>query len=158
VIFLFKHLCASRGLICIRQQDTQHNTKQEKTRPSNSNTYAHREDLYAFENKTRSTTRNKREHDPATQTRMRIERTYMHSTTRYAAQHKTRENTTQQLKHACASRGLICIRQQDTQHNTKQERTRPSSSNTYARRAVLHTCINNISNNRRQQFTCPIIL
>jgi hypothetical protein len=57
---------------CIREQDTQHNTQQERTQASNTNTHAHREDLYAFENKTRSTGHNRREHKPATQTRMRI--------------------------------------------------------------------------------------
>jgi hypothetical protein len=56
---------------------------------------------------------------------MRIEGTYMHSRARQAAQHTTGENTTHQLKHACASRGLICIREQDTQHNIQQERTQP---------------------------------
>jgi site-specific DNA-cytosine methylase len=116
------HACASRGPICIREQDMQHNTQQERKQPTNSHTHAHREDLYAFENKTRSTTHNKKQHNPPTQTRMRIERTYMHSRIRHAAQHTTRENTTHQLKHACASRGPICIREQtsSTTHNRRE--------------------------------------
>jgi hypothetical protein len=35
-----------------------------------------------FENKTRSTTHNEREHNPPTQTHMRIERTYIYLTTK----------------------------------------------------------------------------
>jgi hypothetical protein len=62
-------------LIYIREQATLHNTR-ERTQPTNSNTHAPLEDPYAFENKTRSTGHNKREHNPATQTRMRIEGTY----------------------------------------------------------------------------------
>jgi hypothetical protein len=50
----------------------------------------------------------------------------------------------------------ISIWEQDTQHNTQQERTQPTNWNTYAHRKDLH--VNNISNNRREQFPRPIIL
>jgi hypothetical protein len=42
------------------------------------------------------------------------------------------------------------------QHNTQQERTQPTNPNTHAHQENLY--INNISNKRRQQFPCPIIL
>jgi hypothetical protein len=41
-----KHACASIAPICIQEQDTQHNTQQEGTQPTNSITHAHREVLY----------------------------------------------------------------------------------------------------------------
>jgi hypothetical protein len=89
-------------------------------------------DLHAFE-KTRNIGHNRREHNPPTQTHMRIERTYMHSRTTHTAQHTTRENTTYQHKHTCASRGPNCIREQDTQHST----TQPTNTNTHAYREDL---------------------
>jgi hypothetical protein len=82
-----------------------------------------RETAVFFENKTRSTTHNKRELNPPTQTRMRIEGTSRHNTQQegiqptnsnthahrgdFAAQHTTEGNTTHQLKHTCALRELI---------------------------------------------------
>jgi hypothetical protein len=113
----------------------------------------------------------------------RIEGTYMHSRRRHAAQHTTRDNTTHQLKHTCVSRGPTCIREEDTQHNTQQETTQPTNSNTHAYRGDLHAfenktrntghnkkhnpttqthmhigIFNNMSNNRKQQFPRPVIL
>jgi hypothetical protein len=44
----------------------------------------------------------------------------------------------------------IEIREQDTQHNIQQEKTQPNNSNTHEHQEDLY--INNISNNRRQQF------
>jgi hypothetical protein len=66
--------------LSIREQDTQHNIQQERTQPINLNTHAHQEDLYVFENKTRSTTYNKREHNPPTRVSTQISNyaTYLH--------------------------------------------------------------------------------
>jgi hypothetical protein len=76
---------------------------------------------------------NKREHNPPTQTHMRVEGTSQHSTQQErtqptnsnthacrgdcAAQHTTRENTTYQLKHTCASRGLRSTAHNKREHN-----------------------------------------
>jgi hypothetical protein len=48
------------------------------------------------------------------------------------------------------------IREQDTQHNTQQERTQPTNPNTHMHRGNLY--IRNISKNIRQQFPSLIIL
>jgi hypothetical protein len=42
------------------------------------------------------------------------------------------------------------------ENKTQQERIQPTNSNTHAQHGELH--INNISNNRRQEFPSPIIL
>jgi uncharacterized protein YcbK (DUF882 family) len=45
----------------------------------------------------------------------------------------------------------MCIREQDTQHKTQQERTQPSNSNTYVHQEMTYMS-KNISNNRKQQL------
>jgi hypothetical protein len=83
------------------ENKTPNTTQQERTQPTNSNTHAH-SSIRAFENETRSTTHNKREHNPPTQIGMHIREQDM--------QHNTRqENTTHQLKHICTFRGFIYL-------------------------------------------------
>jgi hypothetical protein len=61
-------------------------------RPLPSNAHCLQSHYLEFENKRRSTTHNKREHNPPTQTRMRIERTY-------AFENKTRSTTHNKREH-----------------------------------------------------------
>jgi hypothetical protein len=49
-----------------------------------------------------------------------------------------------------------CIRKQDMQHSAQQERIQPTNSNTHAHRG--NSYIDNIKNNRREQFPCSVIV
>jgi hypothetical protein len=44
-------LCVVPRFECIQEQDTQHKTQQEGTQPTNSNTYAYRQDLHIQQQK-----------------------------------------------------------------------------------------------------------
>jgi hypothetical protein len=117
----------------------QHNTQQERTQPTNSNTHAHRGD-YTAQHATRENTTHQLKHACASRG--------LCSTT------QTGENTTHQLKHTCAPRGLRSTThnrrehnpptqthmriERTMQHNTQQERTQPTNSNTHAHREDLY--------------------
>jgi hypothetical protein len=62
----------------------------------------------------------------------------MHSKTRQAALHATSKNTAHQHKLISASRGPICIREEDKQHCTQQVRTQPTNTNSYIERTYMH--------------------